>query len=208
MELLPRTLPPGQRYIKDFIVYAALGIPKVDLASYRLTVTGLVERPLSFNYEELMKLPMKKYVKDAHCVTRWSVKDVAWEGVQIKYLAGLAGVKPEASWVMFRCLDGYSTPVPIEDALDEDAIVALRMNGKPIPLENGFPARPFIPHLYLWKSAKWLTEIEFMDEYEDGFWERAENGGYHERGNVWAEERFKGMGGTHTRRRPVRPQWI
>ncbi|MCS7095401.1 MAG: sulfite oxidase-like oxidoreductase [Thaumarchaeota archaeon] len=206
MELVPRTLPPGQRYIKNFIIYAALGIPRVDIKSYRLAVTGLVERPLSLAYEELLKLPLKRYVKDAHCVTRWSVKDVEWEGVQIKYLAELAGVKPDSTWVMFKCLDGYSTPVPIEDALDDDAIVALRMNGKPIPLENGYPARPFIPHLYLWKSAKWLNEIEFLSEYEDGFWERPENGAYHERGNVWIEERFKNPGGFHTRRRPVRPQ--
>lgn len=206
MEQVQGRLPPGQRYVRDFIVYAALGIPRVDLNSYRLSVTGLVERPLSFTYEELLRMPMKKYVRDAHCVTKWSVKDVEWEGVQIRYLAELAGVKPEARWVMFRCLDGYSAPVPVEDALDEYSIVALRINGRPIPLENGFPARPFIPHLYLWKSAKWLNEIEFIEEYEDGFWERPENGGYHERGNVWQEERFKDAGGFHSRRRPIRPK--
>jgi len=203
VEAVERALPPGQRYVRKFIVYAALGIPQVDLETYRLRVTGLVERPLEFTYEELQRLPMKRYVRDAHCVTRWSVKDVEWEGVPIRHLAELAGVKPEARWVMFYSLEGYSAPVPIEDALHEDAIIALRMNGKPLPLENGFPARPFIPHLYLWKSAKWLTEVEFMPYYVDGFWERPENGAYHERGNVWLEERFKGMGGHHTARRPV-----
>jgi DMSO/TMAO reductase YedYZ molybdopterin-dependent catalytic subunit len=114
-----------------------------------------------------------------------------WEGVPIKYLADSAGVKPEATWVMFHCYDGYTAPIPVQDALREDSIVALKMNGSPLLKEQGFPARPFMPHLYGWKSAKWLKEIEFVPEYADGYWEMY---GYHERANVDEEERFKGDG--------------
>jgi DMSO/TMAO reductase YedYZ molybdopterin-dependent catalytic subunit len=133
-------------------------------------------------------------------VTKWSVKNVEWEGVQIRFLADKAGVKPVAKWVMFRCLDGYTAPVPIEDALMENAIIALKMNGEPLKLENGWPARPFIPYLYLWKSAKWLCTIEFIENYVDGYWEAR---GYHERGNVWLEERFKKTSDKHHPRKPI-----
>lgn len=135
------------------------------------------------------------------CVTSWSIEKPLWEGVPIRSLADAAGVKPEASWVMFHCYDGYTAPVPVEDALMEDSIVALKMNGKPLTAEQGFPARPFMPHLYGWKSAKWLAKIEFIPEYVDGYWERF---GYHERGDVDEEERFKGargQGGKHYARR-------
>jgi DMSO/TMAO reductase YedYZ molybdopterin-dependent catalytic subunit len=132
------------------------------------------------------------------CVTTWSIKDVVWEGVAFRELAKLTGVKPEVKWVMFHCEDGYTAPVPLEDAMVEDSVIAFKMNGKPISVQQGFPARPFIPHLYGWKSAKWLTGIEFMAEYRDGYWEAYS---YHERGNVWDEERFKGQGGKHTRHR-------
>jgi DMSO/TMAO reductase YedYZ molybdopterin-dependent catalytic subunit len=125
------------------------------------------------------------------CVTRWSIERPLWEGVPIKYLADTAGVKPEATWVMFHCYDGYTAPIPVGDALREDSIVALKMNGSPLLPEQGFPARPFMPHLYGWKSAKWLKEIEFIPEYMDGYWEMY---GYHERGDVDTEERFKGDG--------------
>ncbi len=185
------SLPPGQFWGRRFVIYAANGIPKVDPVSWRLRVTGLVENPLEYTLEEFVKLPMKTEVHSAHCVTKWSIENPLWEGVPIKYLAGLARVKPEATWVMFHCLDGYTAPIPLADALMEDSIVVLKMNGKPLLHEQGFPARPFMPHLYLWKSAKWLNEIEFIPEYRDGYWEMY---GYHERGNVDGEERFKGAG--------------
>lgn len=132
------------------------------------------------------------------CVTKWSISTPEWEGVPIKTLAEKSSVKPDAKWVMFHCTDGYTAPVPIEDALHEDSIVALKLNGKPLLPEQGFPARPFIPHLYGWKSAKWLEGIEFLAEYRDGYWETY---GYDERGNVDHEERFKGGSGKHSKRR-------
>jgi DMSO/TMAO reductase YedYZ molybdopterin-dependent catalytic subunit len=190
-------IPPGQYFARRWALYAALGVPQINLTDWRLRMTGLVENSLEYTYEQLTNRPQATYTKDFHCVTTWSIKDVRWEGVRIKDLAEEAKVKPEASWVMFHCVDGYTAPIPVEDALHEDAIVAFKMNEKEIPLDQGYPARPFIPHLYGWKSAKWLNEIEFLPEYRDGYWEMF---GYHERGDVWEEERFKGHKGKHTRR--------
>lgn len=192
------TFPPGQSFAKRWALYAALGVPRIGLANWHLWTKGLVERELNMTFEELQKLPQVKLTGDFHCVTAWSIKDVVWEGVAFRELAKLTGVKPEAKWVMFHCEDGYAAPVPLEDAMVEDSLIAFKMNGKPISVEQGFPARPFIPHLYGWKSAKWLKGIEFMPEYRDGYWEAYS---YHERGNVWDEERFKGQGGRHVRRR-------
>jgi DMSO/TMAO reductase YedYZ molybdopterin-dependent catalytic subunit len=192
------TTPPGQSFARRWAIYAALGVPKIDIEKWRLTTKGLVEKELTLTFQDLQALPDVKFVRDFHCVTQWSIKDVIWEGVLFRELARLTGVKPEAKWVMFHCADGYTAPVPLEDAMVEDSLIAFKMNGKPIPIEQGFPARPFIPQLYGWKSAKWLTEIEFLAEYEDGYWE---NYNYHERGKVWNEERFKGQGGEHVRHR-------
>lgn len=193
-------VPPGQSFARRWAIYAAFGVPRIDIEAWRLTTSGLVERELNLSFTELEKLPQLKLTRDFHCVTTWSIKDVVWEGVAFRELAKMSGVKPEAKWVMFRCADDYTTPVPLEDALVEDSLIALKMNGKQIPVQQGFPVRPFIPHLYGWKSAKWLTGIEFLAEYEDGYWE---NVGYHERGNIWDEERFKGQGGKHVRHRGV-----
>jgi DMSO/TMAO reductase YedYZ molybdopterin-dependent catalytic subunit len=170
------------------------------MEAWRLRTAGLVEIELSLTFQELQALPTIQLTKSFHCVTQWSIKDVVWEGVAFRELAKATRIKPEANWVMFHCADGYTAPVPFEDAMVENSIIAFRMNGKPIPVEQGYPVRPFIPHLYGWKSAKWLTEIEFLAEYKDGYWE---NFGYHERGNVWDEERFKSQGGKHQRRHSV-----
>jgi DMSO/TMAO reductase YedYZ molybdopterin-dependent catalytic subunit len=194
--------PPNQHYVKKFIYYAALGVPRVDLSRWRLFVTGLVEKPLELRYEDLERMVDTDYVRDFHCVTGWSVKGVRWEGVKIRKLAEMAKAKPNARWVVFVSLDGYTSVVPAEDALHEDSIIALRINGRRLELKEGFPARPIIPHLYAWKSAKWLTALEFREDYVDGFWEER---GYHERGNAFLEERFKGQGMTHQgmARRPM-----
>ena len=180
---------PGQFYAKRWALYSALGAPEIKLETWRLSVAGLVERELSLSFEELRRLPQVRLTRDFHCVTAWSIKDVVWEGVAFHELAKLAGARSEARWVMFHCADGYTTPVPLEDAMADDSLIALKMNDNPIPVEQGFPARPFVPHLYAWKSAKWITKIEFMKEYRDGYWESR---GYHERGNVSGQERLKG----------------
>jgi DMSO/TMAO reductase YedYZ molybdopterin-dependent catalytic subunit len=189
-------MPPGQTFARRWAIYAALGAPEIKLDTWRLATSGLVGKELDLSFEDLRKLPQAKLTRSFNCVTSWSIKDVAWEGVLFRELAKLTEVKPEAKWVMFHCADGYTAPIPLEDAMVEDSIIAFKMNGKPLPTQQGFPARPFIPHLYGWKSAKWLTGIEFLSDYQDGYWEVF---GYHERGNIWDEERFKGQGGKHVR---------
>lgn len=195
-----RQAPPGQRYIPRFIIYAEFGIPKVDIARYRLRVEGLVEKRLEISYEELRKLADMEYTADFHCVTGWSVADVKWKGVPIARIMEMAGVKREARWLYTVSLDGYTTVLPVEDIRDPRAIVAIEINGRPLTIEQGFPARIFVPHLYGWKGAKWVERLVFIDHYIDGYWEER---GYHERGNVWEEERFKGSSGRHLRRRTI-----
>jgi DMSO/TMAO reductase YedYZ molybdopterin-dependent catalytic subunit len=190
--------PPGQSFARRWAIYAALGVPKINLENWHLTTKGLVEKELSLTFQELQALPQVHLTKDFHCVTSWSIKDVVWDGVAFREIAKLTGVRPEAKWIMYHCADGYTAPVPLEDAMVGDSLIAFKINGKPLSVEQGFPARPFIPHLYGWKSAKWLTGIEFLLEYQDGYWEMYS---YHERGNIWEEERFKGQGGKHVRRR-------
>lgn len=184
-----RGLPKGQHYAEKFAIYSALGTPRVDLQRWRLKVGGLVDRRLELTYDELLNSTlMVRMVRDFHCVTRWSVRDAEWEGISLGKLLGRAGVRADAKVVMFFSLDGYTAPIPLEDATAKDTLVALKLNGQPLTPEQGFPARPVIPHLYAWKSAKWLTRIELLAKYRDGYWEKY---GYHERGDVWGEERLK-----------------
>jgi len=190
-------LAPGQYYGKRWIFYSALGDPApIRGEDWHLRTSGLVDRRLDLTFDAMQRMPQTKLTRDFACVTKWSIKDVVWEGVAFREIARLAGVKPEAKWVMFKCADGYTAPVPLEDAMSEDSLIAFKMNGNPIPQHQGYPARPFIPQLYGWKSAKWLNEIGFIPDYIDGYWEMY---GYNERGNIWEEERFKGHVGTHSR---------
>lgn len=180
--------PRGQKYIDDFIIYRILGSPEVDPSSWRLRVEGLVTNPLALSLEDVVSLPRVTVVRDFHCVTGWSVSSVRWEGVRLRLLAEMAGVREGAKWVYVEGLDGYSSVIPLEDFLSDEALLVLAINGRPLTYEQGFPARVFIPHLYGWKGVKWVHRIEFRESYIDGFWEAL---GYHERGNVFLEERFK-----------------
>lgn len=192
MSRLSEVLPPGQVWGKRFVIYAALGIPRISPGEWKLKVDGLVDSPLEYTYEQLLSRPQTSYVKSFFCVTKWSIKDVHWEGLPIRSLLEPAGVKPEAKWLMFHCYEGYTAPVPMESALSEDALLAFKIDGKPLTAEQGFPARPFMPNLYGWKSAKWVIRMELIPEYRDGYWEAY---GYHERADFWEEERFKGRVG-------------
>jgi DMSO/TMAO reductase YedYZ molybdopterin-dependent catalytic subunit len=197
-KLSEQMLPPGQVWGKKFVIYAALGIPRINPNDWKLKVDGLVENPIEYTYDQLTSMPQTSYVKSAHCVTRWSIKDVQWEGLPIMSLLRPARIKSEAKWLMFHCAEGYSAPVPLDEALRDDAILAFKLNGKPLSAEQGFPARPFLPNLYLWKSAKWVNRMELIPGYSDGYWEMY---GYHERANIWEEERFKGHVGKAVQRR-------
>jgi DMSO/TMAO reductase YedYZ molybdopterin-dependent catalytic subunit len=193
-------LPPNQVWGKKFVIYAALGVPKINPQQWTLKVDGKVSTPLEYTYDQLTTAPQDTYVRTCHCVTRWSIKDVNWEGIFIRKLVAPAGVDPQAKWMMFHCADGYSAPVPLEDAMAEDSMLVFKLNGKPLSAEQGFPARPFMPGLYFWKSAKWVNRMEVLTDYRDGYWE---NYGYHERGDVWEEERFKGHSGIPVRRKAI-----
>ena len=189
-------IPPGQHVLKSFIYYSALKPPVVDIKNYRFKVSVNVEKPMSFSYDELISMIDFKGKMNFHCVTGWSVLDVEMEGITFKKIADM--VKPHGRYAYFISLDGYTAPVPYEDFLK--GILLLRMNNKPLSYEEGFPARPFFEHLYAWKSAKWVTELQFLDEYRDGYWEAY---GYHERGNVWEEERFKSEEARRLRKSPM-----
>jgi DMSO/TMAO reductase YedYZ molybdopterin-dependent catalytic subunit len=176
-------LPPGQSRTRKWPVLDAHGTPECDLAEWRFEVDGLVERPLSWSLDQFLQLPAVKVFADFHCVTRWSRLGNVWGGVSTREIANLAGVKPEAKFVLVFGHDyGWSTNLPIEYFLAEDSLFAWTHDGVPIPPEHGGPVRLIVPQLYAWKSAKWVKGIRFLAEDEAGFWEE---GGYHMRGNPW-----------------------
>lgn len=197
MNMNGMTLPPGQHYLKKFIYYSALPSPAVDISKYRLTVKGMVKNELSYTYDQLTSMIDTSITADFHCVEQWGVKDVAWEGVSIGRLMNESGA--HGNYVLFESLDGYTSVVDFEDA--KKGLIALKMQGRALTYEEGFPARPFFPELYGWKSAKWLTAINVLSEYADGYWEER---GYHERGNIWLEERFKTDEARRLRKSPMK----
>jgi DMSO/TMAO reductase YedYZ molybdopterin-dependent catalytic subunit len=150
---------------------------------------GLVENEISWTLDQFQKLPRTRVFADFHCVTRWSRLGNVWEGVSTRELIDRAGgLKPECRYVLAYGYDyGWTTNVPLEEFLAEDALVATHHDGEPIDLEHGGPARLIVPRLYAWKSAKWLSGLEFLPEDRAGFWER---NGYHMNGDPWKEERF------------------
>jgi len=185
-------IPPGQSRTKRWPVLDAHGAPEIDLATWKFEVEGLVENPLKFSLDEFLQLPAVKVYADFHCVTRWSRLDNVWTGVSAREIAKVAGVKPEAKFVLALAYDyGWTTNVPIEYFLKEDSLFAFMHDGAPIPPEHGGPVRLIIPQLYAWKSAKWIRGVRFLEHDEAGYWEE---GGYHMRGDPWAAgdgERFR-----------------
>jgi DMSO/TMAO reductase YedYZ molybdopterin-dependent catalytic subunit len=182
-------LPPGQSRTQKWPVLDASGPPSVDLARWRLRLTGLVAHPVEWDWGEFQKLPRIKVFADFHCVTRWSRLGNTWEGVSTRELLDRAGGPlASAHFAVAYGLDpGWSTNLPLDALLAEDALVALIHDGEPLKREHGGPARLVVPRLYAWKSAKWLTGIELIDRDRPGFWEK---NGYHMRGDPWLEERF------------------
>lgn len=178
-------IPPGQYLTEDFPVFSLGPTPKIDRDGWRLTVDGLAEHTV-WGWEELSRLPKITIKTDIHCVTRWSKFDTAWQGVAIDELMRQTKVKPSATHLIAYSSDGYSTNLPLADVIRGQALVATVFEGAGIPPEHGGPARLLVPHLYLWKSAKWLERLEFIDHDEPGFWETR---GYHNYGDPWQEQR-------------------
>lgn len=180
-------LPPGQHLTKDWPVLDLGQTPNVPRDHWRLDVTGAVEHPLSLDWPQLLKLPQSKEVTDIHCVTTWSRYDNEWQGVFTHDLLDAAMPKPEATHVTLSSYDGYTTNVPFDDFAAPNAMLVHTWQGKPLTREHGGPLRLVIPHLYFWKSAKWIQKIDFMTADKPGFWEV---NGYHMRGDPWAEQRY------------------
>lgn len=182
-------IPPGQSRTVKWPVLDASGPPSIDRADWKLVLKGLVNEERQFDWEQFQQLPRVKVFSDFHCVTRWSRLDNTWEGVSTRELVNqCGGLKPEAKFVLAHGYDGgWTTNVPVDEFLAEDALVALSHDGEPLTLEHGGPVRLIVPRLYAWKSAKWLAGLEFLDRDKAGFWER---NGYHMHGDPWTEERF------------------
>jgi DMSO/TMAO reductase YedYZ molybdopterin-dependent catalytic subunit len=181
-------VPPGQYLANNFPIMTYGQTPDVTRKEWKLKIWGLVPQPLTFTWEDVMKLPQQEFTADFHCVTRWSKLDVTWKGFKIVDLMKLVGdLDPSAVHVMEHCYGGYTTNLPLEDFLREENFFAYELNGEPLPKEHGGPMRTMVPHLYAWKSAKWISGIEFIDREQSGFWEQ---NGYHKRGEPWTEERY------------------
>ena len=180
-------LPPGQHLVKNWPVLDLGQQPHVPLDTWRLDVRGLVEDQKTWNWKTFQRLEQSKKVSDIHCVTTWSRYDNEWQGVSTRDLLDAVMPKPEAHFVLLTSYDGYTTNVPLADFAAEDAILATHWEGQPITREHGGPMRLVIPHLYFWKSAKWLNRIEFIASDQAGFWER---NGYSMYGDPWTEQRY------------------
>jgi len=180
-------VPPHQRVTSKLPTLTYGPVPRIDLARWRFEVDGLVEEPVSFTWEEFTALPQVTLVSDIHCVTGWSLLDSAWEGVSSAELLERVRLKPEARYAMVRCYGDYTTNLSLADLLAESVLFAHKFAGQPLTPEHGWPLRLVVPHLYFWKSAKWVRGLTFMERDRAGFWEAA---GYHQRGDPWKEERY------------------
>jgi DMSO/TMAO reductase YedYZ molybdopterin-dependent catalytic subunit len=184
-----KRLPPGQHLTTDFPVLSAGPTPRVATANWSFTLKD-GPRPLAkWSWEEFNALPQTKIIRDIHCVTTWSKFDTSWEGVLVDDILEVAGIQPATAYTLAHSFDGYSTNVPLADLTGGKAMVALRYEGQPISPEHGGPARLLVPHLYFWKSAKWINGLQFTTRDEAGFWELR---GYHIYGDPWREQRFSG----------------
>jgi DMSO/TMAO reductase YedYZ molybdopterin-dependent catalytic subunit len=183
----PTRVPPGQYVTDDFPVLSAGPTPYSPLSEWDFTIRGAADRPVAWTWNEFLTLPSETVTVDIHCVTKWSKLGTVWRGVSLDTL--LAGVETSAEYVLAFCDGGYTTNVPLEDLTGGKAWIAYEYGGEPLEPEHGGPARLLVPHLYFWKSAKWVRGLELRDHDEPGFWEHY---GYHNYGDPWKEQRYDG----------------
>jgi DMSO/TMAO reductase YedYZ molybdopterin-dependent catalytic subunit len=186
---LAERLPPGQSLTEGFPVLTAGPTPRVRTEDWSFTLKLGPKPVATWNWDEFNALPQSKMTRDIHCVTMWSKFNTAWEGVLIDDVLAAAGIEAPTPFTLAQSYDGYDTNVPLADLVGGKAMVALRYEGKPIPADHGGPARLLVPHLYFWKSAKWLKGLQFTERDEPGFWELR---GYHIYGDPWREQRYSG----------------
>ena len=182
-----RRLPPGQIVTRKWPVLHYGTVPVFDAATWRFRITGQVDRPLELTWAELQALPRQETLCDIHCVTRWSRYDNLFAGVPVRALLERAGVRPSARYALVHAEHGFTTNLPLEDLDRPENLLALSHNGEALTPEHGGPVRLLVPHLYFWKSAKWVRGLELLEEDYPGFWEQ---NGYHMRGDPWREERY------------------
>jgi DMSO/TMAO reductase YedYZ molybdopterin-dependent catalytic subunit len=163
--------------------------PRIDTADWTFTVDGLVEHPTTWTWDEMHALPQSTYDGDIHCVTTWSKFDMQWRGVSLDTLFAVATPLPNATHVRASSSTGYTTNLPLDDVISGKAWVAFEADGAPLSRDHGGPARLLVPHLYFWKSAKFVSGITVLDHDEPGFWEVR---GYHDHGDPWLEQRYQG----------------
>jgi len=180
-------LPPGQSLTLKWPVLHYGSVPQFDPQTWDLRVYGLVEVPLKLSWDEFNALPRAEHTSDFHCVTRWSRFDNRWNGVLFREVMCRARPKPSATYVLVHAEQGFTANVPLADLDREDVLLATHHDGEPLTPDHGYPMRLIVPHLYAWKSVKWLRALEFLDHDEAGFWER---NGYHMYGDPWKEQRF------------------
>lgn len=188
---LAHRVPPGQTVTDRFPILHEGDVPEYDLATWSIKIFGEVERELSFSFDELISMPQTDITCDIHCVTRWSKLDTHWTGIKFSDLFAKLGVKPEAKYVMVHGDNDYTTNIPLEDLLRDNILLAHAYEGEPLTAKHGGPMRLIVPHLYFWKSCKWITGFEFMKEDAPGFWEQ---NGFHNYAEPFAEQRFSGEG--------------
>jgi DMSO/TMAO reductase YedYZ molybdopterin-dependent catalytic subunit len=182
-------LPPGQHLTNKWPVLHYGGVPRIEPAKWNLRLFGLVEQERNLRWDEFISLPQSKVFSDIHCVTTWSRLDNLWEGVTALELRSLVKIKPEARFVMVHGAPRFTTNLPVDDFFQPDVVLATKHDGQAISADHGGPVRLVVPRLYFWKSAKWITGIEFITANQPGFWEQA---GYHMHGDPWTEERRGG----------------
>lgn len=180
-------LPPGQVRTAKWPILHYGEVPRIDLTTWTFRVWGEVEAPFSLTWPELQALPRVMTVCDLHCVTQWSRFDTTFEGASVSALLARARPTPSARYALVHAAPDYTTNLPLTDLDRPGNLIAYTVSGEPLPAEHGGPARLLVPHLYLWKSAKWVTGIQLLQEDYPGFWEQ---NGYHMRGDPWAEERY------------------
>ncbi len=180
-------MPPGQYVTPDFPVLSAGPTPQLALENWTFSITQGGKQLKSWTWQEIQALPADAVTADIHCVTRWSKLDTRWQGVPIDTL--LADIDHDAPYVLAFCEGGYTTNLPVEDVTGGRAWLAFGYDGEPLEPEHGGPARLLVPHLYFWKSAKWVRGLELLDQDEPGFWETY---GYHMYGDPWREQRYAG----------------
>jgi DMSO/TMAO reductase YedYZ molybdopterin-dependent catalytic subunit len=180
-------VPPGQHVVNDFPVLSAGPTPRVPLSEWSFSIIGEIDQPKRWSWDELRKLPSASITVDIHCVTKWSKLDTSWTGVSLDTV--MEGVETAADYAVAFSDGGYTTNLPLDDLTGGKAWIAYEYDGRPLDPEHGGPARLLVPHLYLWKSAKWVRGIKLQTEDEPGFWE---SNGYHMRGDPWREQRYWG----------------